>query len=154
MAELTKSSLTPAKVRSTITDYIYTQLMYDGSGVQTVDDVCQNAIDLAWETVQTKATKSSIDLSNLSDGDYAGIYTAFIYLTESEAQGIAQNEGMYWAKRKKALKILSDIWGASASDESVDNSNGSQNNTFIAANVTPLTYTAREDKLYNNGIFG
>ena len=65
MAQITLGTISTATVKSTLTEYIYNQLMYDGSGKQTFEEVCQNAINSAFQILQSKTEKSGFDLLDL-----------------------------------------------------------------------------------------
>ncbi len=150
MAEILITSVTPTEVKTAITKGLYDMLFYDRSGIQSTDAICQNAINSAFSTVSAKAVKSEIDLSDITQAEYDQVKTAFLYLVESEGHGYNLNEGSYKNKRNQALRLLTDLWGSSASDTPIDNAT---QGGFIDATVAPIVYTTKEDRLFNNDLF-
>lgn len=149
MAEITVSSITPAMVKAVMTDGNYNLVMSDRSGVLTANDICLQAIDAAFSTLQSKAEKASKDLTDITDSEYNRIITAFIYLAISEANGIALNWGSYQKNRKQALQLLTDLWGSATSDDSTEGTT----TVFMDCSVQSITYNTKETKLFNNDLW-
>jgi len=149
MAEITTSSVTPAMVKAVMTDGNYALVMSDRSGILTANDICLQAIDAAYSTLQSKAEKASKDLADVTDSEYDRLITAFIYLTISEANGIALNWGSYQKNRKQAIQLLTDLWGSATSD---DNTEGTTT-VFMEFSAQAITYTTKETKLFDNDLW-
>jgi hypothetical protein len=49
--------------------------------------------------------------------------------------------------------MMSDILGTSISDSETDSGNTSNPPVMLAATVQPLTYTTKEDALFNNALW-
>lgn len=156
MTQITVSTITTTAVKTQLTDYIYNQLMYDGSGAQTADQVCQNAINTAFQILQSKTEKAGFDLLDLDVLQADGLTTVFLYFAISEAYKNNLNWGSYGKYRKSALTMMSDILGLVVSDAETDGSNSSSSDnksSFMAANVQALTYTTKEAKLFDNNLW-